>query len=77
VFQAQTAARHFLERRLPGRYVSRYELVSFSTIPYAEIPGRMKRQDRATALTLLAAGGAGAAGVLAAGARGLLRRRPR
>jgi kynurenine 3-monooxygenase len=40
VFQAQAAARHFLERRLPGRYVSRYELVSFSTIPYAEIPHR-------------------------------------
>ncbi|HSZ38389.1 MAG TPA: NAD(P)/FAD-dependent oxidoreductase [Trebonia sp.] len=40
VFQAQTAARHFLERRLPGRYVSRYELVSFTTIPYAEIPYR-------------------------------------
>ncbi|MGH3171510.1 MAG: FAD-dependent oxidoreductase [Trebonia sp.] len=40
VFQAQNAARHFLERRLPGRYVSRYELVSFTTIPYAEIPYR-------------------------------------
>src|SRR6185437_11226515 len=28
IFQATTAARHALERRLPGRYVSRYELVS-------------------------------------------------
>jgi kynurenine 3-monooxygenase len=49
VFRAKTAAEHWLERRLPGRYVSRYELVSFSTIPYAEIPGRMRRQNRATA----------------------------
>jgi kynurenine 3-monooxygenase len=70
VFQAVTAGRHFLERRLPGMYVSQYELVSFSTVPYAEIRGRMKRQDRATALV--------AAGLLAgsaAGVRGLLRRR--
>jgi kynurenine 3-monooxygenase len=73
VFQAVTAGRHFLERRLPGRYVSRYELVSFSTMPYAQIQGRMKRQDQATALAAV-----GAAGVLAgslAGVRGLLRRR--
>jgi kynurenine 3-monooxygenase len=68
VFQAQSAARHFLERRLPGRYVSRYELVSFSTIPYAEIPGRMRRQDRATALVA-----AGAAGLAVAAARALAR----
>jgi kynurenine 3-monooxygenase len=64
VFQAETAARHFLERRLPRRYVSRYELVSFTTIPYAEIPGRMRRQDRATALA--ACGALAAAGALAA-----------
>jgi kynurenine 3-monooxygenase len=63
VFQAQVAARHFLERRLPGRYVSRYELVSFTTMPYAQIPGRMRRQDRATALAA-----AGTAGILAAAA---------
>jgi kynurenine 3-monooxygenase len=48
VFRAKTAAEHWLERRLPGRYVSRYELVSFTTIPYAEIPGRMRRQNLAT-----------------------------
>ena len=64
VFRASTAARHFLERRLPGRYVSRYELVSFTTMPYAQIPARMRRQDRATALA--AAGLTGAAGLLAA-----------
>jgi kynurenine 3-monooxygenase len=72
LFQAETAARHFLERRLPGRYVSRYELVSFTTMPYAEIPDRMRRQDRATALVA-----AGAAGLLAAGARAMMRRRTR
>jgi kynurenine 3-monooxygenase len=70
VFQAQVAARHFLERRLPGRYVSRYELVSFTTMPYAQIPDRMRRQDQATALVA-----AGMAGLLAAAARqGLTRR---
>ena len=72
LFQTETAARHFLERRLPGRYVSRYELVSFTTMPYAEIPDRMRRQDRATALVA-----AGAAGLLAAGARAMMRRRAR
>jgi kynurenine 3-monooxygenase len=69
VFQAKSAAQHALERRLPRHYVSRYELVSFSTIPYAEIPDRMRRQNRATA-----AAGAGAL-VLAAGVARLLRRR--
>ena len=69
LFQAEVAARHFLERRLPGRYVSRYELVSFTTMPYAQIPDRMRRQDRATALA------AGLAGVLAAAAGGSLTRR--
>jgi kynurenine 3-monooxygenase len=72
LFRAETAARHFLERRLPGRYVSRYELVSFTTMPYAQIPGRMRRQDWATALI---AGGVMA--LLAAAARGLARRKGR
>ena len=75
VFQAKTAARHALERRLPGRYVSQYELVSFSTMPYAQIPDRIRRQDRATALA--AAGLAGLAAGLAAAAGGVLRRRSR
>lgn len=71
LFRAKTAAQHALERRLPGRYVSRYELVSFTTVPYAEIPERMSRQNRATAAT--------AAGVcaLAAGGAALARRRAR
>jgi kynurenine 3-monooxygenase len=62
VFRAQTRLRHALERALGGRYVSRYELVSFTTIPYAEIEGRIRRQDRAVgavAGALLAAAGAG------------------
>ncbi len=74
-FQAATAARHALERRLPGRYVSRYELVSFTTMPYAQIPDRMRRQDRVTALT--AAGAAGAGGLLVAAAAALSRHRRR
>jgi 2-polyprenyl-6-methoxyphenol hydroxylase-like FAD-dependent oxidoreductase len=69
VFRGQTKLRHALERALGGRYVSRYELVSFTTIPYAEIEGRIRRQDRAV--------GAAAAGMLAAVGVGalLLRRR--
>lgn len=45
-FQARIAARHALERRMPQRFISRYELVSFTTVPYAEIPARMQAQDR-------------------------------
>jgi kynurenine 3-monooxygenase len=61
VFRTRTAAQHFLERRLPGRYVSRYELVSFTTMPYADIPRRIRRQ---TAVVAAAAG----AGILAVAA---------
>ncbi len=69
IFRGQTRVRHALERALGGRYVSRYELVSFTTLPYAQIEGRIRRQDRVV--------GAVAAGVLAASAAGLtlLRRR--
>jgi kynurenine 3-monooxygenase len=66
-FRAKVAALHWLERRLPGRFVSRYELVSFTTMPYAEIPARMRRQNQLTALS--AAVVAGAAGLVAAAAR--------
>jgi kynurenine 3-monooxygenase len=37
---------HALERALPGRYVSQYELVSFSTVPYAEVRRRMRHRLR-------------------------------
>jgi kynurenine 3-monooxygenase len=40
---------HGLEKVLPGRYLSRYEMVSFTTIPYAEVIDRAKRQQRAVA----------------------------
>ena len=70
VFRTQTRLRHALERALGGRYVSRYELVSFTTIPYAEIEGRIRRQD----LTVGAVAGALLAGV---GAGVLLMRRRR
>lgn len=70
VYRAKQAAAHALERRLAGRYVSRYELVSFSTMPYAEIPARIRRQNRILAGAVL-----GAAGALALTARGLRRRR--
>ncbi|QKG19466.1 FAD-dependent oxidoreductase [Actinomadura verrucosospora] len=49
VYRAKQAATHALERRLAGRYVSRYELVSFSTVPYARIPARIRRQNLALA----------------------------
>jgi kynurenine 3-monooxygenase len=53
LFRLRTSAEHALERRWPGRYVSRYELVSFTTTPYAQIPGRMRRQRRAVAAAAL------------------------
>ncbi|MCG5220047.1 FAD-dependent oxidoreductase [Streptosporangium sp. KLBMP 9127] len=46
VFLAQKRVEHGLERLLPGRYVSRYEMVSFSTVPYAEVQRRIARQRR-------------------------------
>ena len=45
---------HAVEKVLPGTYLSRYEMVSFTTIPYAEVIERAKRQQRALAA---AAGG--------------------
>lgn len=63
VFRAKTAAQHALERVLPEHYVSRYELVSFTTMPYAQIPARMHRQNRATALMATAAAGLLAGGL--------------
>ncbi|MBM0233485.1 FAD-dependent monooxygenase [Micromonospora sp. STR1_7] len=46
VFQLRRKVEHALERALPGRYVSQYELVSFSTTPYAEVRRRVRRQHR-------------------------------
>jgi kynurenine 3-monooxygenase len=47
-----------LEAALPGRYLSRYEMVSFTTIPYADVVERARRQQQlvtAAAVTALAA----------------------
>jgi kynurenine 3-monooxygenase len=46
---------HGLEKVLPGAYLSRYEMVSFTTIPYADVVQRARKQQR---LVALAAGGA-------------------
>jgi kynurenine 3-monooxygenase len=77
VFQAKTTTQHALERRLPGHYVSRYELVSFSTMPYAEIAGRMRRQNRATAAVAAVGVVVGAAVLTAFAATQRRLRRPR
>nr|MDT0662299.1 NAD(P)/FAD-dependent oxidoreductase [Micromonospora sp. DSM 115978] len=69
LFQLGRRIEHTLERALPGRYVSRYELVSFTTTPYAEVRRRVRRQH----LALGAALGA-AAVVLAGGAAAAVRR---
>jgi Endoribonuclease L-PSP len=36
---------HALERLLPGAYVSQYELVAFSTVPFADVWRRVRRQQ--------------------------------
>jgi kynurenine 3-monooxygenase len=70
VFRLGKRIEHALERALPGRYVSRYELVSFSTTPYAEVQQRVRRQHQALAGVVLLAGGL----VAAAAGRGKWRR---
>jgi kynurenine 3-monooxygenase len=62
VFRGKVAVQHAIERRLAGRYVSRYELVSFTTVPYAQIAGRIRRQN------LLLGAGLGAAALAAVAA---------
>ncbi|MBK1782722.1 FAD-dependent oxidoreductase [Prauserella cavernicola] len=58
-FKLGKRVEHALERALPGRYVSRYELVSFSTTPYSAVRRRVRLQHR-----LLGAGAAGVLGLL-------------
>ncbi|HYU85637.1 MAG TPA: FAD-dependent monooxygenase, partial [Kribbellaceae bacterium] len=60
VFRLGKRFEHALERALPGVYVSRYEQVSFSTTPYAEVERRARRQHQvlAVAAAALAVGGA-------------------
>jgi kynurenine 3-monooxygenase len=40
LFQLQKGVQHALERWFPEHYVSRYELVSFTTLPYADVVRR-------------------------------------
>ncbi|HVW41457.1 MAG TPA: NAD(P)/FAD-dependent oxidoreductase [Amycolatopsis sp.] len=61
VFRLWQRIEHALERALPGRYVSRYELVSFTNTPYARVRRRVRAQHGA-----LAAAGLGAAATVAA-----------
>ncbi|MBV1854133.1 FAD-dependent oxidoreductase [Catellatospora tritici] len=65
VFALQKKVEHALERALPGRYVSRYEMVSFSTTPYAQVQRRVRRQQRllgaAAGVAVVALGAIGAA----------------
>jgi kynurenine 3-monooxygenase len=70
VFRLGKRIEHGLERLLPGRYVSRYELVSFSTTPYAQVRDRVHRQHQYLAAAVLA----GAAGLGAAARAGRRRR---
>ncbi|MEV6272429.1 NAD(P)/FAD-dependent oxidoreductase [Kribbella sp. NPDC051936] len=58
VFRLQKQVEHALERLLPGRYVSRYELVSFSTTPYAEVQRRVRRQQQVLGAAAVAVAGA-------------------
>jgi kynurenine 3-monooxygenase len=69
VFRLTKRIEHTLERLLPGTYVSRYELVSFSNTPYAEVQRRVRRQHQ-----LLGAGVVGAVGLLMTLARSRRRR---
>ncbi|MEV1333335.1 NAD(P)/FAD-dependent oxidoreductase [Micromonospora costi] len=69
LFQLGRRVEHALERALPGRYVSRYEMVSFSTTPYAEVVRRVRRQHQ-----VLGAVAAGAAALLAGVAGAVLSR---
>ncbi|TKK91560.1 FAD-dependent monooxygenase [Herbidospora galbida] len=69
VFQLQKKVEHALERALPGRYVSRYELVSFSTVPYAQVWRRVRRQHRVVGAAV-GAGALLAVGALLKGRRG-------
>ncbi|TDD76228.1 FAD-dependent monooxygenase [Actinomadura darangshiensis] len=57
IFKATRKTEHALQRALPGLWLSRYELVSFSTAPYAKVERRAKRQWRFLAGGLAVAGG--------------------
>ncbi|GGK02518.1 kynurenine 3-monooxygenase [Pilimelia anulata] len=59
VFLAGRRVEHALQRALPSLYLSRYELVSFSTMPYAAVQRRIRRQHRVLAAAAAGLGGTG------------------
>ncbi|MFU8852789.1 FAD-dependent oxidoreductase [Micromonospora sp. SL1-18] len=67
VFQTRKRIEHALERALPGHYVSQYELVSFSTTPYAQVRRRVRRQYQVVGALAAGAVAALAGAVLALG----------
>ncbi|MFD2416249.1 FAD-dependent oxidoreductase [Amycolatopsis pigmentata] len=62
VYRLGKRIEHTLERFFPGRYVSRYELVSFSNVPYAQVRRRVRTQHGA-----LVAAGIGLSAAIAGG----------
>ena len=62
VFKSRKRIEHALERLLPGTYVSQYELVSFSTVPYADVQRRVRRQQRVLATVAVLAGASALSG---------------
>lgn len=60
-FRAFKRVEHTIERVLPDRYTSLYELVSFSTVPYAETRAIVSRQRRGLAAIAAAPVGLAAA----------------
>ena len=59
-FKLKQTAEHALERVIPS-YISRYEMVSFTTIPYADVIRKSSAQNRAFGLAGLGIAGAAAA----------------
>jgi kynurenine 3-monooxygenase len=53
VFRLAKRVEHGLEKALPDVYRSRYELVSFTTTPYAEVRRRVRRQHAALGVVAL------------------------
>lgn len=69
-FRAARHVEHVLERVLPGAYQSRYEMVSFTTIPYAEVVRRARAQRRIVAAGSVAVAAAAVAVLVAISRRG-------
>ena len=66
VFHLATRGEHLLGRLLPWRYRTRYEFVSFTTVPYADVVRQVTRQRRVVAVVVaVAALAAASAGALA------------